>query len=244
MLNDELEKVNTNDFLKQNATSIFRITYHDSNLSKFWDDFYFFINSQEGTEHLNRNKNIDADTVLMNPELKKTQWLIHLTPTEENALGIVKNGFKYGLNVNQMSKLGYSNRGVEKDSKKGKYLYAFNAEEISDNIFPTSFYVKDKERHKYQKPFDQKTWEYASQFAIMFTAPGIQSFHGTDRQNQVIFNADMAHNYVLLTRDEEFQWNVITKEGKSVYNNPSLTDTVKWVIDNFDQYRRKICWKR
>lgn len=256
-LKDKLEKVDRNQFLKSNQGALYRILNYDSDFINLWDKFIFFCNSKEGKDMLKRGKYLEGDTVLMNPTLLKPQWLIHFTENESNALDILKNGFKKGLSVNQMSKIGYTKDNVTE--KNGKYGYAYNAQEITDNFFPTDFSIPQKD-HKYSNNFDQKVWENAFHYAIMFVAPGIEARHDTDNQQQVIFNTDQARNRVLLVFnwDKDFQphekdtraeidgqktpinWQVLSNNGRVLYRNASITKVVAWVMSNYNQYKKKI----
>lgn len=80
----------------------------------------------------------------------------------------------------------------------------------------------------------------------MFVAPDIEVRHDTDVQQQVIFNTDTARDYVLLSFsmvNNNVLWNVCSIDGRIMYNNKSLTKVIKWVISNFNQYRKYICQK-
>jgi len=167
MRSGQLQCVPTREFLKQNARRLFTITYNDPELSQYWDKFYFFINKEEGRQQLKRGQYLDADTVLMNPEIKKPMWLVHFTGNKEDALDILQNGFKHGLLPNQMSKLGYTNKDIQKTDKQGKYMYAYNAEEITQGFFPADFSIP-KDQWRYNNNFDQKVWENAIHYAVMF----------------------------------------------------------------------------
>lgn len=244
-MTDGLQKVRTKDFLKQNAKRLFTITYNDPRLSLYWDKFYFFINGKEGHQQLKKGQYLDADTVLMNPEIKKPMWLVHFTSNEEDALNICKAGFRYGLEPHQMSRLGYTNKDINREDKKGKFAYAYNAEEITDGFFPSDFIIP-KEQWRFDNNFDQKVWENAIHYCIMFVAPGIEVRHDTDAQQQVIFNTDTARNYVLLSFsmvNNNVLWNVCSIDGRTMYKNRSLTKAIKWVMTNFNQYRKYICQK-
>lgn len=249
-----LKQVPTREFLRQNESRLFTITYNDNNLALYWDKFMSFVNGMEGKQQLKKGKYLEADTVLMNPEIMKPQWLIHFTYKKEDALDICMNGFKYGLEPNQMKQLGYTNtdlndktKHIDKETKKGKYMYAYNAEEIADGFFPSDLQIP-REQWAYDNRFDQKAWENAIHFVVMFTSSGVEVRHDTDNQQQVIFNADMAHNFVLIsfkqTEDRKRLWLVNTTSGKSVYGNESLTKVITWVMNNYPQYRKQICFKK
>ena len=146
------------------------------------------------------------------------------------------------------------------DDKTGKISYAYNAEEITDGFFPTI--DAKKEEWYLSNSFDQKAWERCLHYLVMFRSSGVEAFHSTDREQQVMFNVDNAQDFVLITFRWEntkephekdtrnrisrvkgtFRWCVNTTKGEVIYSNSSLTQCIKWVMNNFDQYRKQICW--
>ena len=88
----------------------------------------------------------------------------------------------------------------------------------------------------------------------MFIGNGVKAYHLTDKEYQVIFNADSARNFVLLSymeiKHNELDprergpfnngWHVRTLDGKTIYSNPSIKNVVAWVMNNYEQYHKKV----
>lgn len=262
LMNGDINEVPMKDFLTRNAQTIFRSTYQNGYFTDLWDEFMLFIETRAGIEFLKANQFLDADTALMDPEIKKTQWLLHFTAFEDDALDICRNGFKYGLDISQKERMAYTNKNLTRDDKHGKMSYAFNAEDVANGHFITNTSIP-RDEWAFGNMFDQKAWEQAMHYVVMFKSSGIEAYHGTDRQYQVIFNTDNAKDFVLLKygmdqnpnpkdtrhmvrgRTNSVKWMVMANDGskRCLYYNSSLSNVVKWVMDNFAQYRKQICWK-
>lgn len=209
-----------------------------------WDDFIMFINGKKDDNRRPNNilvNNLDADAAFTHIEpVLEPQWLIHITQDIDNAKDICQNGFKYGMPMDKLDKLAYSNAVLTKDDKNGKIAYAYDALSIQDNSFKTSIKTP-KEYRAFENDFDEIVWQYGMQSAVMFVANGVQGYHMTDKQYQVMFNIDSARNFVLIIKPTN-EWLVMTRENKVAYRNQSISNVTSWVIENFEQYRKKICW--
>lgn len=249
------------DFFKSNASALYRIFAFNTDFAPIWENFCKFINTEEGNIFMSNRQNVDADVALMNPYMLKPQWLIHFTTTKEDALNICRNGFLYGASSANLNKMAYTNKNTSKEDKRdGNIGYAYNALEISDNFFPARTMPNSK--IEFDNKFDAKTWERGMHFAVMFISSGVEASHLTDKENQVLFNTKLARDFVLLTfswdqktephekdtRNKNnnlrgtFKWCVNTKDGDVIYSNASLTKAVRWVIANFRQYQKQICY--
>jgi len=151
------------------------------------------------------------------PKLLKNQWLIHFTDEAES---IAKEGFKFGMD--DYEKLGLTKWLGDFDKKYGGYNFAYT---VGD--FKRYGYVSNGEYH------------YGSQ-AVVFRSSGIKTFHSGDGEPQVIFWGKMARDIVPIIKEYD-NWIVYSsKTGKKIYQNEDLEVVVKWIIKNFDQYRKAI----
>lgn len=210
---------------------------------------------------------VPSNVVLGLPEVAKPQWLIHLTPTLQNALEIAKNGFKRGLNTSQMDKMAYTYDVPSDEKENGKFSYAFSVEDINGGNINGDYPSK-----MFNKAMDAKVWNHAMHYAVMFKASGVRFNHYTDRENQVAFRNDSARDFVVLAysrsnNDDEYDerntrnahygimWNVLTRnalndktsqneteliKNNTIYQNSSLTEVINWVVNNGGQYAKKI----
>lgn len=147
----------------------------------------------------------------------KNQWLIHFT---KDAWSIWKEGFKYG--VDDMDKLGLTIHLSHFDKEYGGYNFAYL---LSD------FEKYSKNRHGYK---------YGDE-AVIFQASGIRLWHHGDEEPQVIFYGDTAKNIIPLTEGEQKRWAVRNVENdKPLFESEELKSIVKWIVDNYSQYKNII----
>lgn len=153
------------------------------------------------------------------PELVKNQWLIHFT---DDAHSIAKEGFKYG--VDDMTKLGLTTHLGEFDKKYGGYNF--------------SYLLKDFER--YGRGGWHQKYKYGKE-AVLFRASGIKLWHYGDEEPQVIFFGNTANSIIPLTKGEEHEWAITSnKTGRILYESDELNNVVKWLVKNWDQYRKTL----
>ncbi len=155
-----------------------------------------------------------------NPQLVKNQWLIHFTSDAE---GIAKDGFKYG--VDQMERLGLTTHLGEFDKKYGGYNFSYL---LSD--FP-KFASRD---------YTQGGGFKYGHEAVIFTASGIRLWHYGDDEPQVIFYGNTARNIIPVTSGENAKFAIHSKNGRILFESDDLVKIVKWVVDNFQQYRKSL----
>jgi hypothetical protein len=153
-----------------------------------------------------------------NPELIKNQWLIHFT---NDAEGISNNGFKYG--VDDMTKLGLTTNMSEFDKKYGGYNFAYT--------------LNDFVRYSKRSYTQGGGYKYGKE-AVIFNASGIKVWHHGDEEPQVIFYGNTAKNIISITAGEEYDWGVYNKTGKILFENSELEKVVKWITQNYQQYRK------
>lgn len=150
------------------------------------------------------------------PELVKNQWLIHFT---KNAESIAEEGFTYG--VDDMTKLGLTTSINDFDKKYGGYNFAYL---LSD--FP-----------KYAKS-NRSGYKYGNE-AVIFNASGIRVWHYGDEEYQVIFYGNTAKNIIPIIQVDG-NWVVVARNGRQLFNSDNLERVVKWLVDNYQQYRKNL----
>lgn len=155
-----------------------------------------------------------------NPKLIKNTWLIHFT---DDADGIARNGFKYG--VTEIDKLGMTTNLAEFDKKYGGYNFAFRADNFNRHY---------KSRHGWRgEP------KYGRE-AVLFRASGMELYHYGDEEPQVIFYGNTARNIIPIT-DRDRKWAVYSRyNGRLLFEDDDLEKVVYWVIRNYEQYRRQL----
>jgi hypothetical protein len=153
--------------------------------------------------------------------LVKNQWLVHFT---NDAWGIARNGFKYG--VDDPANLALTTHLPDSAKKRGGYNFAFLA---TDNYMG---YVGGRYGDmKYGKE------------AVVFRAGGIEVDHNTDNETQVIFWGASARDIVPITEDSNTGlWSVgEVPNGNPAFAHENLKTVVDWVIANYNQYKRWLC---
>ena len=159
-----------------------------------------------------------------NPQIIKNQWLIHFT---NDADGIAKNGFKYG--VDDMTKLGLTTHLGEFDKKYGGYNFAYTLNDFS-KYGQSSYGNWTKSGYKYGNE------------AVIFNASGIKLWHHGDEEPQVIFYGNTAKNIIPITKGENFKFGVRSKNGKFLFENDDLNKIVEWIVTNYQQYRKNFVY--
>lgn len=253
---------NLDDFIKTNRGALYRIIAFTPPMSKIWENFIKWYNNDITTTYtISTNGNLDANTTLYNPRVNSVKWLIHFTPKESNAIDILKNGFKSGVKPNQISKIAYTRNIDDGDKTGGVYSFAYDVYDVLNDNFVDK-YTEFGQDYGFKKNFDKKVWSNAVHYAVMFQAPGIKVNHMTDQDEQVIFNNKTARNFVLLrfcwpknqtinNRDKKIAkinigggdtllmwWEVADKNLKPLYKNSSISEVIKWVVTNYNQYNK------
>jgi hypothetical protein len=148
------------------------------------------------------------------PGILDNRWLIHFT---DKALDIAKSGFYGG--VSNFKKLAYTKYAEKNDRGDGdSFFFAFDA----------------KDALKYGETINK----YGSD-AVMFRASGVRVYHIGDEEHQVIFQGDTVSNIVPLFKQGS-KWTVKTCHGKKLFEGHLLERTVKWLKQNYDQYRKTL----
>jgi hypothetical protein len=159
-----------------------------------------------------------------NPQLIKNQWLIHFTNDADN---ITKNGFKYG--VNDMTKLGLTTHLGEFDKKYGGYNFAYTLNDFKK--YGASSYGN----------WSKSGYKYGNE-AVIFNASGIKVWHYGDEEPQVIFYGNTAKNIIPITSGENAKFGVFSKNGNLLFENDDLPKIVKWIVNNYQQYRKNFVY--
>jgi len=178
-------------------------------------------------EHLVQHDPAEAPTwahmSLNDPKLlPRTTWLVHFT---DHPYDIAQQGFTIGMD--QMDKLGlttwFKNEGDFK--KHGGYNFAFKA----------------LSRHA---DFAAHKGKYG-QSAVLFQNSGVHAYHYGDEEDQVIFwGEEVSPKNIIVLVKEDDTWHVKTRHrlrnGQTSLFAGDYENCVKWVVQNSDQYRRKL----
>jgi hypothetical protein len=183
---------------------------------KFWGDI---------EENFRRYAEAEHPTWLFmrNPKIVKNEWLIHFT---RDAHTVACRGFTNGMD--DYTRLGLTTR-YSLEQKPGGYNFAYSAK-------GWEHYAQGQHGFKYGGE------------AVLFRASGVQVWHDGDIEAQVIFVGNTAQDIVPLTQsgyDGGWWANGIGKGGREEGNYEqgdgsfeSLSKAVKWVLQNFSQYKR------
>jgi hypothetical protein len=158
------------------------------------------------------------------PQIIKNQWLIHFT---NDANSIAENGFEYG--VDDMTKLGLTTSLGEFDKKYGGYNFAYTLNDFQK--YGRSSYGN----------WSKSGYKYGNE-AVIFNASGIKVWHYGDEEPQVIFYGNTAKNIIPITSGYGFKFAVYGKNDKILYENDDLPEIVKWIVKNYQQYRKNFVY--
>lgn len=151
----------------------------------------------------------------------KNQWLIHFSDTASDIWA--KQAFVYG--VDDLEQLGYTTSYTQEAKKYGGYNFAYD--------------IKDYVKYG-RSSYRSGGWKYGKE-AVLFKASGVKAYHYGDEEPQVIFWGQTAKDIVHLEYSSEADWMVTnSKTQKVIYRAQTLPDVVKWVINNFNQYKRAL----
>lgn len=167
------------------------------------------------------------------PEIIKSKWLIHL-----GSPWIFNQGFTRAFPKKYIDYLCATGYFSFYDCSEG-YSFAFDADE--KNIDSC---VEDL---KGDAPIAQDV--------TMFIASGIKTRNTVFNKygDEVIFFNKTAHDFVkIYNRDNDedyfrYKWNILSKSGpnqKILYANNNLSNVIKWVKNNYAQYRKQITNRR
>lgn len=151
--------------------------------------------------------------------VKADEWLIHFTPKAEDAFDIAAHGFQKGVDSRNLH---ISATADKFEREHGEFAFAFRV--------------------------DSSGWEHAARQgkygmnAVMFqTESGVESYHITDQESQVIFHKDMTRNRVpIFYSESDGEWFVEDKKSDRELVTGELDSVVSWVQKNFNQYRKSI----
>lgn len=152
-------------------------------------------------------------------KLPRTTWLIHFS---DHADDIYHNGFKYGSD--DITKLGLTTHYVTgRGFKSGQgFNFAFIAQSrdaLQSGVRGGPKYGKE---------------------AVMFMSSGVEVLHYSDEETQVIFQGkDVNPRDMVYLKNDGGTWCVMPRNGnRPVYVNDHIGNVIKWVIANYQQYRR------
>lgn len=150
------------------------------------------------------------------PQIIKNQWLIHQT---HNADDIAKEGFKYG--IHDQTKLGLTTHLNDFEKQFGGYNFAYTLNDFLK-------YGKIGSRYKYGEE------------AVVFIGSGIRLWHYLDEEYQTIFYGNTAKNIIPITHYGITYDIHSVKTNKIIYKAETMEQAVRWIIDNFNQYRKHL----
>lgn len=155
--------------------------------------------------------------------LSPSTWLVHFTG---EPLSVAQHGFIYGeqdLSRLAMSTLqGYL--GSSRLPKEGIPGWGFAFQADSRDASNTA------RSHKYGRQ------------AVLFRSAGVLAYHHGDSEYQVIFWGPAVRQIIPLYSDGHDEWQVTDKHPGRRLVSGDFEKVVGWVIQNYDQYRRRIAF--
>lgn len=151
--------------------------------------------------------------------LKADDWLIHFTPKAKDAFDIAAKGFQKGV---ESRNLHISATADKFERENGEFAFAFRVD------------GKDWQNAAYGGKYGMN--------AVMFqTESGVESYHRTDQEKQVIFHKDMTRNRVpIFYSESDKKWFVEDKKSDRELILGDIATVVDWVKKHFTQYRKSI----
>jgi len=145
----------------------------------------------------------------------KNQWLIHFSDTAQN----IYYDQRFSRGVDDYTRLGLTTSLSENEKDFGGYNFGYLLSDYQR-------YGKERKRFKYGKE------------AVLFKASGIQVWHYSDSEPQVIFWGPSAFDIVYIREDRNTgDYYVYSRKHNSPFSG-DFDDCVDWVINNFNQYKR------
>lgn len=191
----------------------------------FADDFNYASSSNAYTK--DKNPSVYAFT---KPEIIHGKWLIHIGNNM-----VYYQGFNRAFPKEQMKYLYMTSNFNFPKSNEG-YSFAFDTDDK---------YLDNK--------ISKLCHGNVTEDAIMFIANGIkvQNTVYNDYGREVIFFNKSAHDFVRIlnnydydTEDFPHKWNVMSndpnKRWKPLYSSNSIEKVIKWVKENYAQYRKEL----
>lgn len=140
-------------------------------------------------------------------------------------MGIVKNGFKFG--VGDMTKLGLTTHLGDVEKKYGGYNFAYTLNDFIKYGKSNNFYGSG--------------YKYGSE-GVIFRASGIKLWHYTDEEYQVIFYGNTAKNIIPIFSGIYGGFEVYSKSDRLLFASDDLERVVYWIINNYSQYRKQLVY--
>jgi len=207
----------TTKFVLQNKNEDYEIV--EELKAKFPAEFIDFLDWSYGQLSKNKIEPPPSWYVLQFQSIVKNQWLIHFSDTA-NQLWLDQT-FKFGLE--NLENIAYSTSYTQEAKKYGGYNFAYD--------------IKDFAKYG-RSSYSSKGWKYGKE-AVLFKASGIKAYHHGDEEPQVIFWGQTAKDIVHLQGGNDGWMVVNSRTNKMIYQN-QLPDVVKWVVSNFNQYRKAL----
>lgn len=234
-------------WLQRNPDVSDRLDIDVDDLEEMYDygDYEFYTTIENIVAKLTRSEIDDISDYMMSNDpaeaptwahmdytktIRPGTWLVHFS---DNAYKIAREGFNKG--IQDMGKLGLTTHLSDRQKEEsdiGGYNFAFEAgSRYASQAAKEGRYGKD---------------------AVMFRSAGVESFHYGDSENQIVFfgAAIDPGQIVLLTKIDDEEWCVemtggrrdCAYIGRDDWKNRTygFDSAVNWVMNNFDQYRKRI----
>lgn len=182
--------------------------------TKFEDDYVSYVAMNDPL-----NAPTSAYFMLKNKQLlPRTTWLVHFS---DNAASIAYEGFKYGVDHPGRLSLTTYIDNQSFDKKYGGYNFAFLA----------------NDRDAYHAALSKKYGKHA----VMFQSSGLKVHHYGDEETQIIFyGPEVDPRNIILLYNDGGDWQVTSKYKDDPLFTGSFDKVVKWVQNNYHQYRKQL----
>jgi hypothetical protein len=158
-------------------------------------------------------------------EIVKNQWLIHFTNDAED---VAMKGFKYG--IDDIGKLGLTVYQSDEEKKYGGYNFAYLLKD---------FEKYGRSKHSYR----DLRYKYGRE-AVVFRASGIKTWHYGDEEPQVVFRGSRTTDRIpIITSETGYGILDKKKHGLFIHEEETMEEMVKWIVDNYEQYRGRISYE-
>jgi hypothetical protein len=212
---DNLDEILDNypDFYIENYSDIEGVEQLQNDYIDIYNDFATWLLEKIEKQDLHINDSDYPSWIFFdNAKILKNQWLIHFT---DDAIGIAKEGFKYG--VYDITKLGLTRHLSKYDKDISGYNFAFTT-------------------------YDTLNKNYGKEF-VMFRASGLRLYHYNDEEYQVIFYGEQAKDIIPIIRGDEYDYSIREKNTYNIiYETDDIENIINWVKNNALQYKNKIIW--
>jgi len=182
----------------------------------------FLINFGEYCyDNINNWSELTANMVFHNPEKTKIQWLLYEAKDIYEANHIYLEGFEYGEeNFDELH---------IRDNKSFETEDGYN---IGYNVWDFNRYGLEYIGYSYELKHGKEL--------LMFKSSGIHVYDNVYDEEITIFSNKDPYDIILLKKDNDKYYIESRLTGNSIVNKDSYEELIKWVVNNFDQYRKHL----